>query len=357
MTGDRPYAAHGSDAFNQWMEERTRAVVADVRAALGDNLVALAIGGGYARGEGGVVLVDGEERPYNDLDFTIVVRTKDASVAPALEEVSRKHHPIFGIDVDFSRPLTIADIRGWPHWLMWTDLLAGHRIVAGDENALLANAPPHLRDSPPLVEATRLLLNRGAGLLWSRRILAGCEDAPDADFLRRNVHKAEIAINDTVMMALAKHRTMYAGRAELLESLLDEAPDARAFADPALYREALAFRLEPDRAATDQPDDAAVRSRAVRWGEALLFVERRRLDHPFPTVEEYASWPGVREPSLHTPAERLKNIVRNRRLGRSGMRHPREGLYRALPGLLRGGTDAAWQQESAEFLRIWKAAN
>ena len=57
------YARHASDAFNERMGEWLTGLAAAVRHSLGDNLVALILGGGYGRGEGGVLRVGSEERP------------------------------------------------------------------------------------------------------------------------------------------------------------------------------------------------------------------------------------------------------------------------------------------------------
>jgi hypothetical protein len=48
----------------------------DVREAADDNLIALILGGSYGRGEGGVARIDGQERPCNNFDLTLVVDHK-----------------------------------------------------------------------------------------------------------------------------------------------------------------------------------------------------------------------------------------------------------------------------------------
>ena len=53
------------------MSEIKAAAVERVGAA---NLTALVLGGGYGRGEGGIHMVDGEERVYNDYDFFVLAR-------------------------------------------------------------------------------------------------------------------------------------------------------------------------------------------------------------------------------------------------------------------------------------------
>ncbi|MDX2175665.1 MAG: hypothetical protein SF028_04255 [Candidatus Sumerlaeia bacterium] len=353
----RRFATHGSDAFNAWMEERVAEIAADAARALGGNLVALVLGGGYARGEGGVVRVDGRELPYNDLDFTVIVRGSKRAAADALAEVSRKHHPIVGIDVDFSRPLTVDDVRRWPHWLMWTDLLAGHRVVQGAEDALTANAPARLKGSPPLIEGTRLLLNRGAGLLWASLVLAGAEPAPDPTFVERNLHKCALAIGDSLIIAAGRHRTRYEGRDAILAELVEER--FQGFADMlAPYRDALRFRLEPGEPLVR--DAAAARTLlAGRWRDALLETEGIRAGRSFAGAAEYAAWPALREPELHTPARRVKNLLLNARGGKLSTRYPRERLYAMLPTTLGASTGAPgpWVEDARAALALWRRYN
>jgi len=137
-------AVHASDEFNERLGEALNGIAKDCREALGDNLCALILGGGYGRSEGGVIIDNsGKEMPYNDFDFTIIVKNPNEIPEGALKEVSEKYEPILKIDVDFSRPLTINDVRNWPHILMWQDLLNGHMVIDGPEDILEKNAPPY----------------------------------------------------------------------------------------------------------------------------------------------------------------------------------------------------------------------
>jgi predicted nucleotidyltransferase len=351
------YAAHASPAFNAWMHEQCLAIAQAAREALGEDLVAIVLGGGYARGEGGVVRgPDGGEQPYNDVDFTIVVQRKEPGIAAALAPVSHRFEKVLGIDVDFSRPLTVEDIQRWPHWLMWTDLLAGHTVLLGPEGILRDNAPAALRESPPLIEATRLLLNRGAGVLWSLRVAQGLEAARDADFIRRNAHKCELAIGDSVILAARRHQVPYAGRDALLRECLGKAPEAAAFVDVDAYARALAFRLAPMDSAAVQPGVDALLALGERWRQALVHVESTRTGKAFAGAAAYAAWPGVREPAMNGLAQWPRNLARNAKLGRLSARHPRERLYRELPALL-AGDGAGWPARSAAFLDAWRRFN
>ena len=136
----------------------------------------LLLAGGYGRGEGGIFHAS-EGAPaqlYNDLEFYLVL--KDAA---AMSEAARWCHgeahrgeEEIGIEVEF-KTLTLAALHGAEPSMFYYDLLAAHGFVWGDP-ALVATLPPRLRDPAliPAHEATRLLFNRGTGLLFCQRKLA-----------------------------------------------------------------------------------------------------------------------------------------------------------------------------------------
>ena len=161
--------------FPQWQTRLSK---------LGDNLTALILGGGYGRGEGGVILVDGAEMPYNDLDLTLMVGRKSKIPWTSLQSVGNTFAKEFHIHVDFSRPLTIQDVEKWPNWLMWHDLVNGHVVLKGPSDILISHAPLAVREQLPTIEGTRLLLNRGAGLLWALKIVRNSEKEPDNSFYK-----------------------------------------------------------------------------------------------------------------------------------------------------------------------------
>jgi len=352
------YAHHASAEFNARMQGWLTSLSGEVRRAMGDNLVALVLGGGYGRGEGGVLRVSGEERPYNDLDLVLIVRRKTGLPWKALRVLQHKYASLTGIEVDFSRPLTVDDVRSWPPTLMWSDLLQGHRVLDGPADILTANAPDLRSDRLAPIEATRLLLNRGAGLLWALRIARGCEPAPDPDFIRRNYYKCALAVGDAVLISHGRFATPYTGRDVRLSQLLGELRQPFPFDLPRSYQDALAFKFSPGESAP-APAQPQLEEMASQWGQVLLFVESRRARRQFRSACEYSGWRDAREPEQNTTARWPRNLVRNRQLGCWSLRYPRERLYRELPVLL-GLCESAvpdWPAGSARFLAVWKQVN
>ncbi len=353
------YARQASAEFNARLDAALQRLAGDVKRALRGNLIALVLGGGYGRGEGGVVRVGGVEQPYNDLDLILVVGRKKAVPQDALGAIRRGYGAELGVEVDFGRPLTLRDIQRWPRWLMWQDLLNGHTVLAGPPDVLRARAPSALQRPLPPIEATRLLLNRGAGLLWATRVLRGVEDPPDPDFVRRNYFKCALALGDALLIAHGRFATPYRGRDLLLDRLAADCAAVAALRVGPLYRAALRFKFCPDELPDAPLSEGQLRALAERWGSVFLHVEGLRVGRPWASLAEYAGWRGAREPGQNGPVRWLWNALRNRRWGAWSWRYPRERLYRQLPALLRltGAPIVDWPAETARFLAVWGRFN
>ncbi len=353
------FAPEASDAFNLELGKHLHQLGVDVAEALGPNLEALILGGGYGRGEGGVVQSETRERPYNDLDLFLVLRRKRRNVGEALHSIRESYANELGIDVDFSRPVTTHDIERWPHWLMWHDLLDGHLVLAGEQDVLTSHAPRHLRKSPPPVEALRLLLNRGAGLLWALRVVRGVEPAPEGDFVRRNYYKCIQACGDALLLVHRRYTPRCAGRTELFAELVLSLPSVRAMCLEIAYAGALRFKLRPDSCSSNGLGEKELRAAAGLWGRVLLHVEERRAGRRFPTARDYVLDYSAREVATNTFRCWPANLVRNLRRGVISVKYPREELYRELPQLL--GLTAPgpkdWTSRSARFLALWRQVN
>jgi len=353
------YSRDGSAAFNQKLHLTLVNIADDVERALEGNLVSLVLGGGYGRGEGGVVLRHGQEKPYNDLDFTLIVIRKLGLPLDRLADISHSFAKSLGIHVDFSRPLTLRDVEHWPCWLMWYDLLNGHVVLKGFPDVLTKHAPQSLQTPLPAIEGTRLLLNRGAGLLWALRVSRRIEEPPDEDFVRRNYYKCSLALGDALLIAYKRYTTQYTGRDGLLSDLELDEPSVAALQLQNMYSEALQFKFRPDSVSSDTKREADLKVLAEVWGSVFLQVERMRTGLSWGSLEEYTRWKGIREDDQHAISLIPRNLVRNLQAGRMSWRYPREPLYRLLPVLLGlvNNQVTDWSNASARFLKVWDRFN
>ena len=160
--------------------ERLDAFLAKLRTSLeqapfASELVVLLLGGGYGRGEGGVYR--GPEVAgallYNDLEFYVVTRglRGPKELKAWCHHWEKAGHEEIGIEVEF-KILAAAALQQAQPSMFYYDLLLGHKVVWGDDG-FCEGLAASLRDARliPLVEVTRLLFNRGSGLLFSRERL------------------------------------------------------------------------------------------------------------------------------------------------------------------------------------------
>src|SRR6185436_123023 len=72
----------------------------------------------------------------------------------------------------------------------------------------------------PPAEATRLLMNRGTGLLLAEQRLSSGLDSTDADFVGRNIAKAQLALGDAVLTSFGQYHWSCLERAGRVQRLL-----------------------------------------------------------------------------------------------------------------------------------------
>ena len=118
-----------------------------------------------------------------------------------MSELARSSELKASVEVEF-KLTSLAKLRQSPPSMFYYDLVMGHRLLFGGEE-LLAGCEAHQDATQiPLAEATRLLMNRGAGLLFAKTKLQNASLTPeDADFIGRNQAKAQLALGDAVLAA------------------------------------------------------------------------------------------------------------------------------------------------------------
>ena len=231
--------AYACEEADRIVEDAIRGVGADVDALRVPRLLGVVLGGGYARGEGGVDFgsePDGRGAPVrlsNDLDFYVVAEEGTdadglARIAEALRPVSEKWTAALGVDVDFSPPKTPWRIRHDQERLMIQELVNGHCDVAGRPGAeLFAGVDRRPPEALPAMEAVRLLVNRGVGLL----LAASAVGDETAGFVARNINKVVLGCGDAKLIAGGRYRW--------------KAEDRAAALGDALYSRAVQWKFRP----------------------------------------------------------------------------------------------------------------
>ena len=221
------------------VESRISEALEGIRAAFAASpesaaIRAVALGGGYGRGEGGAT-PDG--MPYNDLDFFVVMNGKRPSPAlrGLLNDISAEWRGKLSIDIDFCCIKSLKALYKDADTLMIQELFAGRRIIFGDEH-IFDDAPRRPFSELSWTEAARLLLNRGAGLLFAR---LRASDPAEADFVRRNLHKTALGCGDAILIVHHDYRGTGTERLEALRKYHEAS-----WLIPA-YEAALEFKYTP----------------------------------------------------------------------------------------------------------------
>jgi hypothetical protein len=305
-------------------------------------LEGILLGGGYGRGEGGVLSGPDGDRPYNDLEFYVLLRgntvLNERRHRAALDHLAHELSVPAGIEVEF-KIISSATLRRSAVTMFYYDLVSGHRRIMGAASVLDGCAHQGRSADIPVAEATRLLLNRSSGLLFARqRLDREPFTADDADFVERNLAKAQLALGDVVLVAFRQYHWSCRERGRRLSLLTFHPGLAWLDAVKREHEAGLEFKLRPHRtgrgAAQLEPDFARVSQLACRvW----LWLESRRLRADFDSPAGYALHAAAKCPEM--PA--LRNWLVSARRFRDGelftaraFRYPRERLLRALPVLL-----------------------
>jgi hypothetical protein len=306
------------------------------------DIAAIVLGGGYGRGEGGVLRTANGDRPYNDLEFYVFLRgnrlRQERRYGAKLHRLGERLSLQAGVQVEFK--IDCADRwRRSPVSMFSYDLVAGHRVIFGDES-VFQGCEHHLDASAiPLSEVTRLMFNRCSGLLLARELLQKSALADDeADFVSRNLAKMQLALGDAALTALGqyhwsareRHRRLAAFATEELPPFL---PDIQAH-----HGAGLMFKLHPRRVLKSVNEFDLEHRRLTELALRLwLWLEGRRLNQSFLSATDYAlsdvnKCPGTS--AWRNYVLSLRTFGPKAALKAMSCRYPREKLFNALALLL-----------------------
>lgn len=337
------FTLDGSDELERHLESVCTQVSDEVRALIPPSkLDGLLLGGGYGRGEGGVLRTDSDDQPYNDLEFYVFVRGNavfaERKFHAALRALGQRLSPAAGLEVEF-KVLTLDKLRRASPSMFFYDLVTGHRWLIGDDS-LLAGCEHHRSASDiPLHEATRLLMNRCSGLLFSAERLRRVQFGPEeSNFVARNLAKVQLALGDVLLTAAGQYHWSCRERHQRLQRL--EHFGNEQWRDTLCHHHAagVAFKLHPVRSTA--PRETLVRRHAElsTLAEQLwLWLEKLRLGTTFASPREYALSATDKCPETSTLRNRMVNVKTfgpAAAMQAGSARYPRQRLFHALCLLL-----------------------
>lgn len=338
------YSVRGSGAFDARLD-RDFAHVVHALAQSEDAALcrALVLIGGYGRGEGTPLIVDGGQEPFNDYDFVVVSvamsRCHRNVVQIRLRRLEQQLSRDLGLPVD----LQLYPANGLPRAefsLLNYEMKYGHKVVWGDSSVLEA-MPDYPHDRIPLSEGTRLLLNRGKLLLDVRRALRTGRALSAEERLRfaKFLFKAQLAFGDCALLMSRAYDLRYTIKKERIAGpLAPDVPDAAFLIER--YRNAIERKEWGDFAfLSDYPlagEFERIRQYYLRffaWYESArakgVAAERAALGAPaIPAPDDAAPWKAA---VCNVQAFGASAFAMGTALWRE---HPRARLYRSLPILL-----------------------
>lgn len=243
---------------------------------ISSDIHSLILGGGYGRGEGGVLRIDEEETLYNDLDFFVISanlsKRKINRINARLHDLHHELSDETGIDVDFSPVQTISVLPKAPFWLVWYELKYVHRIIYGRHD-ILKYLPAWQHNQVPMMEGLKLLLNRSMGLYFAKNKLRKPSGdlnteltSSDLDFINRNIHKVYQGMGDAILISEHQYHWSNLNRINTIKTVdVSKYTTRIIFKD--YYLRSMEFKLKPI-IATDTPAELD-----LRLIQALQFLQ------------------------------------------------------------------------------------
>ena len=350
------FTIDGSAHLEQHLADTCKLVRSGVERIIPSaKLEGIALAGGYGRGEGGVLRENGRDMPYNDLEFFVFIRgstfLNDRRFKASLHALGESLSPAAGLEVEF-KILSIARLRQSAVNMFYYDLVMGHRWLFGDDSLL--KGCEHHRDATgiPLHEATRLLFNRCSGLLFASERLARHDfSADDADFVGRNLAKAQLALGDVMLTMNGSYHWSCQERHRRLQSLADISPRLLAH-----HAAGVSFKLHPHR--TTKSGSELLQEHAeitLLAREIFLQLESRRLKIKLSRASDYISTRANKCPEVPL----WKNVLihlRKRGTPPSLTRYPREHLLNEMVRML-WTEETAQTQAVSQYATLWSCYN
>jgi hypothetical protein len=372
------FTIDGSQALEKHLAEVCDHVLEGVQELIpARKLDALVLGGGYGRGQGGVLRMAGVDAPYNDMEFYVFLRgarlLNERRFRDRLQELGEKLSPAAGLHVEFKID-SFARFRRSPITMFSYDLVSGHRVLFAPAGSF-TGCTHHLDSSRiPLHEATRLLMNRCTGLLLAMELLGQQTfTSDDSDFVGRNLAKLQLALGDVLLTAFGRYHWNCLERHDRLQRLLTAESILNARLLEKHHAAGVEFKLHPFRAHKSREEltvELAAISDLAR--QLWLWLENRRLRTAFESVRDYALSRVQKCNETSAPRAVFVNarLFRAGVCGRQAFRYPRERLLNSLPLLLwennrqdvrmrrqlqmqlrTPGSD--WQSFVAAYKRLW----
>ncbi len=344
-----PPAERGDDLWVELQE-----LAAEAAEALGDDLLAVLLAEESERAEDCLLAGLGAEAVRGKVRLFLVTTSAHPRGMEKLPHLARRYEHRLRMAVEFSSPLTPAMIGRWPARLVWQELALGHRVLYGPADVLTARVPRHVLEPLPTMEATRLLLNSGAGLIAAARISDGRDTAADATMVARLYYHCAQSLADALLLGCQRFCVDPERKRTHLMDIARFEPIVDQSGAVEHLRRACAFRNSAQSEFVVSPQHLG--EMAQDWQRVFLWIESVRLGLRFQNLQKYAAWPGRR---LILPTPLWSGFLANLRRRRLGWVHPGERLFRMLAVAISdlAGGESRFPFTADAALQQWQDAN
>jgi hypothetical protein len=354
------YTLYGSEELHTAIDQDIELINNSLKELLSENCIeALVLIGGYGRGEGTVQITNNLESPFNDYDFFVVTKYKlDDSQKHLLKQLEKSLTAKVGLEVDLY-PIDKKSFINSPPSLMNYELLSKSIIALGNQNILQEMTPCDINQLP-ISEGTRLLLNRGMLLIYSKERLA--QETPltedERQQLIKYILKAMLAIGDSYLLTSGQYHYSYLEKIERINKTTEiKLQNFELLRQK--YLEAVDFKMKVDFTIYRGRDIKTWLDESLKiYEEYFRWFEEKRLQTGIPSWNLYQQL--ISKNSFPKSFLRLaKNVLLNIR--QFGLLHvlkhplwslcyPRARLLALLPLFLRNDLDA--QKENLFLINI-----
>jgi len=249
------YTVYKDNKIDQKINQDIACIVKAARNLLGNNIHSMLLHGGFGRGEGSVESRNGRPRIINDYDISIVLNEKNRfkylllhkEYWPRLIDLTEK----LASELDIKQvDLDLRHISYFSNNILTVgnyEMLKGHILIDGRQDPC-QYMPDYKPEDMSLCEGTRLLRNRGAGLLIAARYFldnSSIIHEENRENFAIECSKAILAMGDCVLLLKHQYHFSYQERKNRIERLdLEGMPDAAAILPE--YIDAIEQKLRPD---------------------------------------------------------------------------------------------------------------
>jgi hypothetical protein len=277
------FTVKGSAKVENKIKDMLQQIAAEfAKVLLPEEYKAVILLGGYGRGEGGVLIENGVEKPHNNFDLLLIykknIRQKLQTLHNILGEFSQKN--AIGIDLG---TISACKLKHARCRLMWYDMRYGHKTILGDER-FVSSIKQFKLENVPDWDILNLMVNRGTLMIINDLLLEKKElEVTQQKLIVKHLMKAIIGYGDALLYFLNNYSWSYLEKQQLMRQQTQVDSEFQSW-----YDAAIEFRFQPDYIKFLQNDLTEITERLrQKFSQIFLYCGQQRLKKKITNWTEY----------------------------------------------------------------------